>query len=78
MMAKEVSVRAAGALVTVMLELAVTMPKLPLREPVMVAVPAATAVANPVELIVATAVFDDVQVVSSVTFCVLLWGSVAV
>ena len=44
----------------------------------MVAVPGETAVANPVELIVATAIFDDVQVVSSVTFCVLLWGSVAV
>jgi hypothetical protein len=37
----------------------------------MVAVPGETAVANPVELIVATAIFDDVQVVpwSHSAFC---------
>ena len=77
-MVNEVSVRGAGGLATVMFELAGTIPKLALREPVMVAFPGETAVANPVELIVATAIFDDVQVVSSVTFCVLLWGSVTV
>ena len=56
-----------GAAVTVR----VVAPVTPLRPAVMVEVPGATAVARPLELMVAVAVVDEVQVAVEVTFAVV-------
>ena len=50
----------------------VVLPLTPLSPAEMVVVPADTAVAKPLALIVATPVLDDVQVTWLVRFCVLL------
>jgi len=50
----------------------IAVPLMPLTEAVMVVEPAATPVASPVELIVATVVFEEVQVAIALTFAVEL------